>query len=339
MVSKDSITIGCHGLNGHQARVLGGSKELPNARVVGLSGVGEADFETVRQRNPHLAETLMHYPDLAAMLARDQIDLVSLCSPRRDRQADDIVRSLAAGKSVFAEKPLVTTLEDLARIRRAASESGKELRAMTGAPYEPHFRAMKEVVAGGQVGQVIQVCARKSYPYRDNRPQDRGLDGGLIMQAGIHAISVVRYVTGLEITAIWAVDTMLGNPKPGRLQMAASVGMMLSGGAVGTANFNYLNPDKIGFWGDDRLGVYGRGGMTETLEGGRAVYLTTHEQETRRLELPTEPPAAHLRSFIELLLTGKPMRQSAEDCLIETEIVIQAQCSADQGGVLMEIQT
>ena len=78
--------------------------------------------------------------------------------------------------------------------------------------------------------------------------------------------------------------------------------------------------------------------MIETMEGGRAVYLTTHEQETRRLYLPAEPPAAHLRGFVDLLTIGKPMRQTAEDCLIETQIVIQAQRSADQGGVLMEIQ-
>ncbi len=324
------IRIGCHGVNGHQ--IFGVASTLKLAVLTALSGVTEAEYEGLKEQHPHLAETLRWYPDLDAMLDDAHIEMISLCSPRRDEQADDIIQSLEAGKHVYAEKPLALTPEDLDRIREAVKRSGKELRAMTGASYSPAFAAMNEIVDSGQIGPVVQVYAQKSYPYHDKRPQDRGVDGGLITQAGIHAISFIRWVTGLEFVRISAFDTMLGNPREGHLQMAAGMSFALNNGGVGVANFNYLNPTTFGWWGDDRLRVYGTKGMVESLEGGTRVRVTTNRREPREVPVAEEKPGAHLSAFIDLLADGTPMRVSIEDSFIETEVVITAQLSADQDG-------
>ena len=324
------IRIGCHGINGHQ--ILGLASTLKHAVLTALSGVTEAACEGLKKQHPNLSETLRWYPDLGAMLSDAHIGMVSLCSPRRDEQADDVIQSLEAGKHVYAEKPLALSPEDLDRIREAAKRSGKELRAMTGASYVPAFAAMKEIVDGGEIGPVVQVYAQKSYPYHDKRPQDRGVDGGLITQAGIHAVSFIRWVTGLDFVRVSAFDTMAGNPREGRLQMAAGMSFALNNGGVGVANFNYLNPTSFGWWGDDRLRVYGTKGMVESFEGGTRVRVTTNEREPREVPVAEEEPGAHLSAFIDLLSDGTPMRVGVEDGFVETEVVITAQRSADQGG-------
>lgn len=325
-----TLKIGCYGLNGHQ--ILGLAPELKHATITTISGITPTEFEQIKKAHSYLTDTLRWLPDLEAMLADPQIELVSLCSPRRDEQADHTVQALEAGKHVYAEKPIALTLKDLDHIRDAVERSGEELRAMTGASYAPHFTAMKEVVDCDEIGEVVQVYAQKSYPYHDRRPQDRGVDGGLILQAGIHAVTATRWVTGLEFVTISGFDTMLGNPGDGALQMAAGINFTLSNGGVGVANFNYLNPRALPYWGDDRLRVYGTNGMVECIEGATRLRVTTNDRPTRNLSAPEEKHAAHLQGFIDLLVDGTPMRVSAEDSFLETEVVIAAQRSADQGG-------
>lgn len=324
------IRIGCYGINGHQ--ILGLASTLNRAGITALSGVTEAECEGLKKQHPHLAETLRWYPSLDVMLSDAHIEMVSLCSPRRDEQADDVIQSLEAGKHVYAEKPLALTLEKLDRIRKAVKRSGKELRAMTGASYMPAFAAMKEIVDSGEIGPVVQVCAQKSYPYHDKRPQDRSIDGGLITQAGIHAISFIRWVTGLDFVRISAFDTMSGNPREGQLQMAAGMSFALSNGGVGVANFNYLNPTCSRWWGDDRLRVYGTKGLVESIEGGTRIRVITNERELRKVHVTEDKPGAHLQAFVALLVDGTPMRVRVVDSFVETEVVITAQLSADQGG-------
>ena len=329
------ILIGCYGTNGHQ--ILGLAPVLKDASICAIAGVSEAEFGKIRQDHPYLSEILEHRPDLESLLADDRLAMISLCSPRRDQQAEDTIRSLEAGKHVLAEKPLCLTLEELQPIRRAVERTGRELRAMTGAIYSPTWTAMKDVVDSGEIGKPVQVYAQKSYPYHGWRPQDRGVDGGLIRQAGIHAVTFTRWVTGCEFTTVSAFDTTSGDPDAGQLQMAAGLVFTLDNGGVGVANFNYLNPRQIGSWGDDRLRVYGTEGMTEGLEGVARIKVTTNEKATRDIEVPGETRGAFQQAFIDLILHGTPMRASAADCLLETQVVCTAQLSADRGGEPLRI--
>lgn len=325
-----TIGIGCYGTNGHQ--ILGLAPVLKGASIEAVAGVSETEFARIEKDHPNLAGRMKYRPDLEALLADDRLAMISLCSPRRDRQAEETIRALEAGKHVLAEKPLCMTLEELERIRRAEERTDRELRAMTGSIYESSWTAMKEVVDSGEIGEPVQVAAQKSYPYHDRRPQDRGVDGGLIRQAGIHAVTFIRWATGREFTTVSAFDSTSGNPRAGRLQMTAGLAFTLDNGGTGAANLNYLNPRQTGSWGDDRLRVYGTEGMVENLRGTARLQLTTNRTGTREIEVPAESPGRLEQAFIDLILHGTPMRASAGDCLLETEVVCAAQLSADRGG-------
>ena len=63
---------------------------------------------------------------LDELLADPQVEIISLCSPRRADQARDAIRCLKAGKHVYAEKPAALTEWKLDEILTAAKESGRE---------------------------------------------------------------------------------------------------------------------------------------------------------------------------------------------------------------------
>ena len=330
----DKLKIAWYGTNGHQ--ISGLVAELKRVHLVGVAGIPESAFAEHKAKMPSAYAAARRFEGLDELLAESGAELVSICSRRRDEQHEHIAAALEAGMHVYAEKPLATTLEGLDAIRAAAERSGKEVRSMTGMIYDPVFREMRKLVGAGRLGDVVQVFAQKSYPYHDARPQDRGVDGGLIQQAGVHAVGFVRYVTGLEFEEVFAMDTRRGNPKPGELQMAAQVAARLTGGALCTLVCNYCNPPGIGFWGNEQLRVHGTGGMAEVTDGGTRTLVALGKEQPAPLAVPqiTAGYPDLFQDFVDHLLDGSEMLLSQEDSFTNTRVVIRAQESADCGRPL-----
>jgi Predicted dehydrogenases and related proteins len=65
------------------------------------------------------------------------------------------VAALAAGKNIFLEKPLATTLEDCLAIRSAQKKSGAQVFFGFCLRYAPHFRRVKQIVTSGDLGDIL----------------------------------------------------------------------------------------------------------------------------------------------------------------------------------------
>lgn len=324
------VKIGCFGMQGHQ--ILSHIPSLKRARLTALGKVGDEQYASLRENLQGMTDVPL-FSDFDSFLAEADCDLVSICSTPRADQYNLVVQALRAGKHVLAEKPMALNLSDLDALRKVMEESGMELRTMTPMAYEPHYTAMRNAVRSGKLGEVVQVYAMKSYPYNDSRPQDRREDGGLIRQAGIHAVSIARYITGLEFTEVFAHDTGAGNPKDGELQLGANVTFRLSNGAVMALLCNYCNPPGIGFHGNDQIRIHGMKGMIESVDGGTRHVLATSGSGLINFD-GESPPVEYPQDFINCLLDGTPTLLSAEDSFRNTEAVIRAQDSADTGKVV-----
>ena len=318
------VRIGCLGLRGHQ--ILGYLPGLDRARLTALGGLTDAEAETIQRDYPDIPLC----PDLDSMLEKAAVDLISFCTIPRADQTRLVIRALKAGKHVLAEKPMATTIGDLEELRQAASESGKELRTMTPMPYAPEFVGMRKVVESGALGSLVQIYAMKSYPYHDARPQDRRVDGGIILQAGIHAVSLIRRITGLEFAEVFAQDTGIGNPKRGDLQMGAHVAFRMNSGALGVILCNYCNPNSIGYHGNDQLRLHGTKGMIELVDGATRRMLILQDKKPRRFD-DVAPEKRYPQDLIDCILDGTATLLSQEDSFRNTEIVIRAQESATKG--------
>ncbi|MBE2205276.1 MAG: Gfo/Idh/MocA family oxidoreductase [Chthoniobacterales bacterium] len=276
------IAVGLHGANGHQIhdRLVG----HPLARLAAVSCFPEA-------RLPENAEGLVRCSSLEELLSLPEITAVSLCSPRRADQARDAIAALRAGKHVLAEKPCAASEADLDAILQTSRETGRFFHEMAGTAFSQPYFAMRQIVADGRIGDVIQVIAEKSYPYYDGRPQDEAMDGGLIGQNAIHALRFVEHVAGVPITSIQAVETGAGNPvSGGGLVMAASLLMTLENGGVASISANYLNPSGTGVWSYESLRILGSEGMVESLAGGRHTRLVIGDRGCGPLDVSESGP-------------------------------------------------
>jgi predicted dehydrogenase len=324
------LRIGCWGVAGHN--IIGKMPKLKRARMTAIGGVPENVLADLRKNLPQVMADARHCADLDTMLAAD-VDMVVFCSDYRARQAGQAVRALRAGKHVLVEKPMATTWQDFEALERAVAESGRQLRTMNPMIYDPEFKGMKDVVDSGKVGTIVQTYALKSYPYSDGRPQDRGVDGGLLMQAGIHAVSFVRYVTGLEFEEVFAYETLRGNPKPGQLQLGGAMSFQMNDGSLCAILVNYCKPRGLPYHGNDQLRIFGTKGMIELVDGKTRRMLVTNEEKA--VEFPNGTPAfEYPQDYIDSILDGTPTLLTQADSFMNTRVVLRAQESATTGKVL-----
>lgn len=317
----DKLRIGLYGTNGHQ---------IQRALVDHPLGVcvATAAFERGALPEPLQADpAIRHYDTLDALLADERVDFVSLCSPRRRDQAREAIRCLEAGKHVYAEKPCAMTEADLDAILATAQATGKTFHEMAGTAFEQPYLALREVVQAGTLGPVIQVLAQKSYPYHDRRPQDEDVDGGLVLQVGVHALRFVEHVAGVKVAEIWAVQTQLGNPGAGDLQMATSMMMRLENGGVASVICNYLNPPAFGLWGNEHLRIFGTQGFVESVDGGTRTRLVLNDEDRGSLDTTAGGPS-YLDMILASLTGGAAMPLSPEDEVHPTRVLIRARADA-----------
>lgn len=294
------IGVALYGSNGHQLRPERLAKH-PHARLVAVAGL----------RTTSLPEGVKSCTTLDQLISEPEVELVVLCSPRRADQARDAIRCLTAGKHVYAEKPCALTEAELDQILAAARQSGREFHEMAGTAFAPQYAAMRQLVREGAVGDVIQVFVQKSYRYGQSRPQDEAIDGGLFLQAGIHAARMVEHVGGVRIASISGWETKFGKPAreqgEGRIAAAAQIG--LENGGLATLVINYLNPGHPDLpHGYETLRIFGTKGFIESVDGGvrkRLVTATTITDPLPKAESFDyfDAVAAHLAAGVAMPLT------------------------------------
>jgi myo-inositol 2-dehydrogenase/D-chiro-inositol 1-dehydrogenase len=93
----------------------------------------------------------------------EEIDAWVIVTPAQTH-ADLIVRGASAGKAIFCEKPLATSLADLPRLKAALSDSGVPFQIGFQRRYDPGMARLLRLLAAGELGAVETVRSVTSDP-------------------------------------------------------------------------------------------------------------------------------------------------------------------------------
>ncbi|KRD41191.1 dehydrogenase [Cellulomonas sp. Root930] len=149
--------------------------------------------------------------DWKALVSRDDIDLVDICTPG-DTHAEIAIAALEAGKHVLCEKPLANSVEEAEAMVRAA-ERAPGL-AMVGFTYRrvPAIQLARTLVADGRIGTVRHVRAQylQDWIADPQAPLSWRLDkqkagSGALGDIGAHIVDLAQFVTGESVTGVSAV--------------------------------------------------------------------------------------------------------------------------------------
>lgn len=169
--------------------------------------------------------------DWKALIARDDIDVIDVCTPG-DSHAAIATAALEAGKHVLCEKPLANTVGQAREMVASADRAAlRGQRAMVGFNYRrvPALALARQLIAEGRLGTVYHVRAQYLQDWIVDpefplvwRLRAEQAGSGALGDLGAHSIDLAQYLTGQRITGVSALlETLI----PERPLPAASSGL------------------------------------------------------------------------------------------------------------------
>lgn len=129
------------------------------------------------------------YADYREMLAREQLDVVSIATPT-PLHAEVALAAVDAGvRAIFLEKPLASSLADADRIVAACRRAAVPLAVNHTRRGDPTYRRARRLIDEGAIGQLHSLVA---------------LFNGNLMWTGTHAFDLLNYFAG-DGPAAWTV--------------------------------------------------------------------------------------------------------------------------------------
>ncbi|MGW0540426.1 Gfo/Idh/MocA family protein [Streptomyces griseoincarnatus] len=170
--------------------------------------------------------------DWRALVERDDIDLVDICTPG-DSHAEIALAALAAGKHVLCEKPLANTVAEAEAMARAAQEArDRGQAAMVGFNYRrvPATALARRMVEEGRIGALRHVrvvylqdwLVDPQFPltWRLRREQ---AGSGSLGDLGAHIVDLAQYLAGERLAGVSALTETFVRERP--LPTAPSSGL------------------------------------------------------------------------------------------------------------------
>jgi UDP-N-acetyl-2-amino-2-deoxyglucuronate dehydrogenase len=182
---------------------------LPAARLVAVTDVVPERAEAFAGKYGCHVE-----PDLDALLARGDIDVVSVCVPS-GLHAGVGIQAAAAGKHLVVEKPIDVTLAAADRLIDAVRTAGVVMTVISQHRFDPGLVELRRLLDSRALGRLVVGEASTKW-YRTQGYYDsaawRGtwaLDGGALTNQGIHYVDLLRWSMGpvAEVTAVCATQT------------------------------------------------------------------------------------------------------------------------------------
>ena len=205
-------------------------------RIPGTSLVGA--IGRTRQRAEELAGFYgmpLAGTDADELLARDDVRLVVVTTPNH-LHAGPTIAAAKAGKHVFCDKPLATTLGDAKAMIAACRDAGVHLFYGEQDRFMPFLEKLHQALSAGAIGKPFMLRAHRGYTLRPDDPRWKWWrtretsGGGCLMDAGSHDLYNIRWLMG-EVESVHAVTGSY--VQPNEAEDAAIVQLRFDSGAMG----------------------------------------------------------------------------------------------------------
>jgi len=192
---------------------LGCARVFERRMVPGFRAAEGAELIAVASRTEEKAQATAEkhgiprsHGTYEALLEDPEVEAVYIPLPN-DLHCEWTLKALAAGKHVLCDKPAALTYADAERMAQAAREAGLLLVEGFMYRHHPQHARIAEIVASGEVGEVVSFRSAFTYPATPDPSNirwqaDKG--GGGLLDVGGYPLNAARYHFGAEPVAVTA---------------------------------------------------------------------------------------------------------------------------------------
>ena len=218
-------------------------------------------------------------------VGRDDVDAVIIATPNAHHHAVAMA-ALGRGKHVLVDKPMACTVADADEMIDAADRAGRVLVPFQNTRFAAPFVAAQQQVRAGAIGDVTgfrvafghagpQAWAPRAIWFFERA----AAGGGCLIDLGVHAVDLVRAVTGDDVTHVAAAL----NGEAGDVETDAQLLVRMGNGAIGSVHASWSSRPGP----DHQLTIIGTDG-TLHLDARTPLTLSSAAGERTRVELPAE---------------------------------------------------
>jgi predicted dehydrogenase len=304
---------------------------------------GGGELVTVYSTNPQSLATFQKRFGVRVARSEDEIlndaSIQLVCSAAVPNLRGPLgVRVMRHGKDFLVDKPAITTLEQLADVRRTIQQTGRIFGIMYGRLASRATLHAGDLVKGGAIGRLVQ--ALQLAPHAVNpgtRPEwfwDPERYGGTLCDLGSHQADEFVYFTG-STSAEVTMSRVANVNHPDRPKFQDFGEMMIRGdGGLGYFRVDWFTPEGLGVFGDDRtflLGTEGYIEMRKTIDiSGRpgADHVLIVDRKSARYIDCKNLPLPFGQQFVQDVVNRTHVAQDQAAALLATELVLKGQKNA-----------
>jgi predicted dehydrogenase len=262
-LSGPKVKCGVIGLGAWGREILGTVERQPEAQIVALCDTYAPMLRRASSNVPGAAAQA----DYRMMLEDKSVQAVLIATPSHLHR-DIVIEALQAGKHVYCEAPMATTIEDAKAIAKAAREAvGQVFQPGLSLRSDPQRHFLLQFIRTGAIGKTVMARAqwhkKQSWRFASANPErekdinwrlSKGISLGLIGEIGIHHLDSMTWVLKDLPTAVTGFGGVM-NWNDGR-QVADTVQATFEfpGGVQGTYDCTLANSfdgDYELFFGND----------------------------------------------------------------------------------------
>jgi predicted dehydrogenase len=216
------------------------------------------------------------YTDYRALLAREDVDAVDICTPNQVR-LEPLLAACEAGKHVLLQKPMARTIEEANQMIDAARSAGVKLGVIYMGRFSPGYALVQRLMEAGAIGRVTALRERTGHSGGLRLPEQswrRTFDNvaGSWSLLSAHTADRFRMLAGPG-KAICAIGKTLVSPMSGDDNFSAT--LEFASGSLGTMESCYhMIPS------DNLLEVYGDRGTIQTSSNARTYRVSSPDGDT-----------------------------------------------------------
>jgi predicted dehydrogenase/threonine dehydrogenase-like Zn-dependent dehydrogenase len=267
--------------------------------------------------------------DVEGVILGDKSNAVVIAS-RHDSHAELVVKALGAGKHVFVEKPLATTLEELQAVERAViKSSGQVLVVDFNRRFSPLVTELKRALKGRAEPLTLSMTVNAGRLPSDSWVMDESEGGGRVTSEVCHFIDLFVAIAGAPVTAV--VSTPLRESKAEA--QTAIFSLTLADGSIGTIQYLSNSSRKLP---KERLEVHS-GGRTAVIDNFRSIKSFGFKNlRSRKLWSQAKGHRECISAFLAAV-SGREIELPAWDELRNVTVATIAAKESARDGVLFRV--